>query len=336
MLVPRPMRSLNRTTLLATCLLNAFGLLAFGCGADAKNQPDPFYGVIDASALDAKLLPSTDKKVCPKGPCYPGQQGFAHGKPFYFYNLGALVTSTLPPLTASLAAPVFTLAQCAAGPAFDPQADAYPRDAQFPLFSALPLASPQPNVTVWPLVRQTPVLGASATVCNDLKDAGSIKREGTANPGRLGAFADAPAGVFLWAVVDQAGATLSPGSPSLKVAVTPGWFRGLLLGYLDGGKVPLDSAQGLVTMDGVILNPSTPGVFAKPTDSKVVLLPFVPGEAGYSPIVRLHGFTLPAGESPGRYTGICTTGVGCAATDVDFTLASKSAFNTLLIAASAP
>ena len=316
----------------ACALLLALGLSSGGCGPDAAASPDPFNGAIDATVLDVKLLPSTDRKLCPSGNCYPGQQGYAHGQAVFFYNLG---TAPGTPLAASLARPVFAFSDCKPNAEFDAQRDAYPRDQQFPIFSALPLASTQANAVVLPLARLTPVTGAQGSTCNDLKDDRSIGSEDGASAGHLGAKAAAPTDVVLWAVVDRFGAALNPGSPALTAELQPGWYRGLALGYLDGGKVAVDASGNLVAMDGVILNPAAPAAPSKATDAKVILLPFVPGEAGYSPLVRLHTFTLPAGKTPGSYTGLCA-GTGCAATDVDLTLATKAASSTLFIVANAP
>jgi hypothetical protein len=314
------MRTPNRPPTVFLLLITA--LLAASCGRRAS-AGDPYNGVIDASVLDAKFLPVTDRKLCPSGNCYPGQEAYAHGASLFFYNLGAPVSSSLGTLTAAHAAPVFELGSCVGDAAFDPQQDAFSNEKQLPVFSALPVASTS-TTPVLPLVRVVPVVGRNGSACNELKDSASV-----------GDSAGAPGEVKLRAVIDSLGAVLRPGSPKLKVGIEQGWFRGLLLGYLDGGTVPVDAKGNLVAMDGVILNPGD-AVFARPTDPRAVLLPFVPGESGYSPIVRLHGFTLPAGKALGDYTGICVSGVGCGPNEVDYTLASKSAFNTLFIAASAP
>jgi hypothetical protein len=116
--------------------------------------------------------------------------------------------------------------------------------------------------------------------------------------------------------------------------VQQGWYRGLMLGYLDGGQVPVDAQGQLVAMDGVLLSPA--GATSRPSDPKAVLLPFLPGEAGYSPIVRLRPFTLPAGKSLGAFTGLCRAGAECAASELDESQVTSPASLTLFIVASAP
>lgn len=305
------------------------------CGS-AATDVDPYYGTIDATALDAKFLPATDRKTCPSGPCYAPQVGYAHGKPFYFYNLGAVPTKTLGTLTTAAAKPVYDFPTgCDAKLDFDAQRDAFPHDTQFPIFAALPLATSAFGVNVLPLYRSTGVNNLSGNVCNDLKDAASIGPAG-GPPGHFGATAGDAGDVVLRAVVD-ASAPLNPGVSGLKLTTKRGWYRGLQLSYLEGGPVPVDDKGNLQAMDGVILDPSSAGFFSKPTDPRVVILPFVPGEAGYSPIVRLHDFVLPAGKAFGSITGLCSGDIsdGCTATDLDPALA-KSAFNTIFIVASAP
>jgi hypothetical protein len=324
--------SWRRATLHAALLLPLLALS--GCG-DAATAVDPYYGTVDATAFDAKFLPSTDKKACPGGPCYAPQQGYAHGKAFFFYNLGAVGTKALGTLTPASAKTVFDFPTgCDGKTDFDAGSDAYPHDTQFPIFSALPLATTAFGVNVLPLVISHGVNNVTGNVCNDLKDAASIGPAG-GPPGHFGATDGDVGPVLIRAVVD-ASAPLNPGTSGVKLTAQRGWYRGLQLSYLEGGEVPVDAKGNLAAMDGVILDPTSAGFFAKPTDAKVVLLPAVPGEAGYSPIVRLHDFTLPAGKLPGDYKGLCGGSLGaCAASDLDVTTA-KSAFNTIFIAASAP
>jgi hypothetical protein len=64
-----------------------------------------------------------------------------------------------------------------------------------------------------------------------------------------------------------------------------------------------------------------------------VLLPYQPGDAGYSPMVRLHDFH--SSKSAGFYKGVCPIGAAtCPATYVKLSDATPSAFNTIFIAAS--
>lgn len=303
-------------------------LILGGCGA-APSQGDAYKGVIDGSALDAKLLPGK----CGSQPCYQQLTAYAKGSPVYFYLLGAQATSTLPPLKAANAPAVYRLpdGQCEPVAGYDPMRDAYPSQSQFPIFTALPTAA-RAGVLVLPFVSVVDAVGAGGFPCNAVKDATSVATDG--GTGRFGLQPDPAKSptVSLWAVVDPA-APLNPASPDSTLATAYGWYRGLLLTYLDGGPVPVSAGGELQAMDGVILDPAGVTTFAKPTDPKVVLLPYRPGEPGYSPIVRLHSWRLPAGRVGGDYTGLCLSGMSCGPKEVNFTQAAPAAFNTIFIAA---
>ena len=128
----------------------------------------------------------------------------------------------------------------------------------------------------------------------------------------------------------------SAGSSTVPAAPLPTnafWFRGLQAGYLSGGQIPTDSSGNLVAMDGVLVSPSG-GSFSAVTTDKAVLLPFQPGDDGYSPIVRLHEISV---AKLGDVTGVCPLGVpSCPSNYVSLSdpKLSKDAFNTILIAAS--
>jgi hypothetical protein len=115
-------------------------------------------------------------------------------------------------------------------------------------------------------------------------------------------------------------------SPPLKSA----WFKGLLGFYVDGGPVPVDSTGNVIAMDGIIVNGSS---FANAFDANAVILPALPGEDAYSPVVRLRQFSAESGKKAGDYVGICATGAtGCPGNYVKMESTTDS-FNTIFIAA---
>jgi hypothetical protein len=300
-----------------------------GCGAAERSASfDRYNGPIDGAALDAKFLPGK----CGSQPCYAGLTAQAQGRPVSFYLLGTMTTSSLPPLLAENAPLAYHLpdGDCVANDDYDSMRDAYRSDAQFPLFTTLPFAA-RAGVTVLPFVNVVELGHLGELRCNAAKTAESVGVDGQI--GRLGLAADTSARTTkLWAVIDPT-APLSPSRPDSALTVSYGWYRGLLLTYLDGGQVPVSASGELQAMDGVILDPPSASTFAKPNDPKVLLLPYRPGEAGYSPIVKLHSFRVPEGRKAGDYSGICLSGVDCRPTEVNFTEAAPAAFNTILIAA---
>ena len=296
------------------------------CGVSGPFVADEYKGFVDASVFDAKFLPGR----CGGAPCYPSQQGFARGAPVFFYNLGSLSTATLPAIKAADLAPVFSFGpgRCKPNDDFQPMRDAYSLANQFPLFTALPLTSRVTGVVVNPFVNVVPISGTAPYVCNDLKDAQVVAYKGSVSR-KFNVTADETVTPQpqLWAAIDPT-APLAPSSPDFTLTVSYAWYKDLLLTYLDGGPVPVSDSGELVAMDGVILDPAGLTTFAKATDAKVVLLPFKRGEPGYSPIVRLHSWRLPAGKVPGDFTGICN-GSNCGDKDVDITTAAAVAFNTI-------
>lgn len=346
-------RTLACSTVLAACVV--------GCGGNPLTTPDPYWGVVDPTAFDAKLLPQTSFTVCPNGPCYPVQQGFAHGNALYFYNMGAITGTSLkscpgtPPLpicTDSLGQTVITTnlvknniqllgpGQCSPVGTYDIVKDAYDPTVQYPIFSQLPLTVSSSAPPVIPIGWVSQITGVSGANCNDLKSAASVSKGvfgASANPTSLSNAQD----FELYAAVDMtANLGARNGLPLVKEAFA--WANDLQTGYLPGGKVPVvaGSPSTLTAMDGVIVDPAGSS-FSKVTDGKVIIVPFAPGEAGYSPIVRLHDFRLSVGQNIGDFNDLCNSTVApCTANQVDMAQATSSSsnptsstFNTLFIVA---
>lgn len=269
---------------------------------DTSSDADPYYGFIDPSPLPGGFAPRTGS-ACARGKCYPAQQGYAHGRQVSFYNLFTYTVPTVPAATTGNSSPfsVSTLAEtktfdfqssCEPGAPFDPLNDAFHRDAQYPIFAALPSTS-----NAYPFVARSEVTGLSGNHCNDLKTQASLAA------GKFGAqIAPSPTDHRMWTVVDPTATFAALNGHAVQVRY--GWFGGLQLAFLDGGVVPEDGDGNLVAMPGVLVS-QAPGM-TRTTDAKVIILSSLPGEAGYSPIVALHNFSLPMGKSLGDYTGICT------------------------------
>ncbi len=310
------------------CCGVALILALMACGAhDPSTTADPQQGFIDGSGLDAKFLPSK----CDNKPCYVGQAAFARGEALFFYNLGTIPTATFPAQKAASAPPVYTVPECDTVGTYEPMRDAFAPSQQLPLFSTLPLTSRVIGALVLPFVNVTAATHPKPFACNAVKDAADVSSD-AAKPGKFGLTPAGAPEVRLWAVVDPT-VPLNPTSPDFKLGSALGWYKSLLLTYLDGGPVPVNEAGELVAMDGIILDPAGLTTFAKTTDPKVILLPFKRGEAGFSPIVRLHSFRFPSGKGPGDFTGICLSGMSCGAKEISFIQASPTSFNTVLIAA---
>jgi hypothetical protein len=303
-----------------------FSILLISCGA--PSGADDYRGFIDASGFDAKFLPGR----CGSTPCYTAQLGYAKGQPVSFYNVGALLSMAVPALKSTDLTTVFDIPndKCQAVEGYDAMRDAYDSSSQFSLFSALPLA-PRTGSTIFvsPFVNAIPIESADSFKCNDVKDATHVGF-GDTEPKKYGLRAAAAGQVVLRAVVDPTAPLAT--NASLTISTKFGWYKNLLLTYLDGGPVPVNDKGVLQSMDGVILDPPAgpTTVFAKATDPKVILLPLVRGEPGYSPIVRLRSFRLPAGKMPGDYTGICS-GTNCGPKDVDISKIVAAPFNTIFI-----
>ncbi|HVE87113.1 MAG TPA: hypothetical protein VND93_29865 [Myxococcales bacterium] len=301
---------MNLRTIAAPAALAA---LLLACGpATSEVAEDKYYGPIDASALDARLRAATGAR-CPTGvtSCYPAQQVSLHGATITIYNMGTVAPAPASPTLTfaaggTLAATFVTGApyayhfpdQCQPDFAYDAFADPYPNDRQFPVFSALPLTS---TAVVLPIVRVTGVSGLTDNPCNALKKTASIEA------GNFGAAPDDNKTAFqarLWAVIDPA-ALVVPLSSTSTLLPQFGWFKGLILAYLDGGRIPTNAAGAVLSMEGVVVDPAGTGSSTL-TANKVIILPFGPDEALYSPIVRLRHFRAATGTQPGAYTALCT------------------------------
>ena len=321
-----PRRVLAAASMKTDVVLLAVLISTSGCGSRAS-VADEYKGFIDASAFDAKFLPGR----CGSAPCYPSQQGYAHGAPVYFYNAGSVATASLPALKAIDLAPAFSFGsgRCVPNSDYQPMRDAYSQAEQYPLFSALPVASRVTGAVVTPFVNVVPISSSAPYTCNDVKDAEAVAYKGSVSS-KFDVIGDETTAVpSMWVAIDPT-APLSPGSPAFTLAVSYAWYKDLLLTYLDGGPVPFNDKGELVAMDGVILDPAGGAAPSKTTDAKVVLLPFKRGEPGYSPIVKLHALRLPAGKVPGDFTGLCAGGQ-CGPKDIDLATAAASALNPIFV-----
>jgi hypothetical protein len=307
---------------------------------------DPYYGFFDPSVLQGGFAAKTDKTLCPKGKCYPAQQGWVHGKAISFYNLFSFSTASLAASDMHHPLPISTLVtldaydfpmECAASSDFDPKKDAFVHDTQYPIFAKLPL-----GMNVYPFIAHHNVSNLSGNRCNDLKTLASIETircQGdaacTVGPGRFGATIDnQPDDYRMWTIIDYTAnfglLSVSP-NPGTMTQLSYGWFNGLQLTYLDSGAVPTDSNGNFLAQDGVLVNPT--GGTSKNTDAKAIILSKAPGEDGYSPIVQLHTFNAPDGTAVGDFTGICAPGGNCAQSDV---LIGPGAFSATTIMIYAP
>jgi len=307
----------SRTTAVPAALA-----VLLACGPDGSPEVgDRYYGPIDATALDAKLRPATGTR-CPTGqsPCYPPQEVSVRGQTVRIYNMGTVSSGLTFTAGGTLSGATFVAGaayayhfpdQCEPDLAYDPYWDPYPGDQQFPIFSALPLApTPPSTAVVLPIVRVVGVDEVADNPCNALKKTASVEA------GMFGAVAADRVTAFearLWAVIDP-GAWVVPLSATSTFLPRFGWSRGLIFSYLDGGKVPLNPAGNILVMDGLVVDSvgsgTCPGTGATGcstlTANRVIILPFGPDEAQYSPIVRLRHFRASGGAAPSAYTAICT------------------------------
>jgi len=356
-------------TITRTLAFAAIWASALGCGGNPLTTPDPNDGVTFPAGFDVKFQPQTSRTSCPSGACYPVQLGYAHGKPIYFYNLVGPVTASaaglkttglqtcpgVPPqqickdpqgrlvMSASLVTNhvyEFPTGQCLSGHPYDPVIDAYDTTVQYPVFSQLPLATTSSSAPpVLPIGWVTSVTGVAGDTCNDIKSATSIQNGifGAASPE---VQSDPSVHYSFYAPIDMTAVipplTASDGKTPLPSPVGYAWSGDLQTAYFFGGVVPVDGSSNLVAMDGVIVDPlldPVNKVFSNVTDAKTVILPFAPGESGYSPIVRLHDYNLGAGQQFGDLTDLCPS-TGCTAPNqVDMTKAAAASFNTIFIVA---
>ena len=292
--------------------------------------------------------------------CYLPQTGWVNGQPISFFNAGLikpLPFATLPSYVPASCAP--SGMGCVYAPSmaahrsdggggwradvfphsckpgrYDPVADAYPREEQYPIVDALPVNNLTNTSALPPLgvVAVYSVTGVGGETCNDLKYASSIGS--ASSPGHFGAKrGDKPSGYEVWYLFDPTVSVFkAPGPNAAPVAVDTLWFNGLQANYLSGGPVPTDAQGNLVAMDGVVLGTST--AFGDPTANGKVLLPWQPGDDGYSPIVRLHDYKT----STSGLNAICPLGATCTNSGttkyVKMSDAVAAAFNTILIVAS--
>jgi hypothetical protein len=257
----------------------------------------------------------------------------------------------------------FTPGQCTANPnGYDPLWDAYDTTVQFPVMTQLPTAVSSFATPVVPMAGVVAVTGISGDQCNDIKTAASVdgapctsnancnsgvcSATGFCQGGRFGATAPPTVDHYsMYAGIDMTASVPPLVGSDGKTALSPqpfgyAWSGDLLTGLLssvggkNAGNIPIDTSTppNFVTMDGVIVDPV--GKFSVPTDNKTIIFPAAPGEAGWSPIVRLHDFTInpDAGQSIGSLTDICDG--GCTAPNqVDMTRTTTAAFNTIFVIA---
>lgn len=298
----------------ALTLLTALGALS--CGQ--ADLVDTYQGFTDATPFDAKFQPNgTTCGSTGRDRCYLPSRGAASGSDFYFHNLGYVAATdknlakdsagrlALP--YAAIKGYVYDFPEgCKPGKAYDEREDAYPEDAQWPVFDTLPLTSS--TALVMPLVRTQPWTGVASTPCNGIKDAQTLRER------KFGGDSGEES-LSLRAVVDLTVVpNLAPPSSAPVAPFASGWYRGLQLAYFDGGPVAVAEDTNVVMMDGVWLKPSS--TTARPTDATARLVfQARPGEPGYSPVVRLREIAAPATGNPTR---LCYT-VPCAADSVDVT-----------------
>lgn len=307
-------------------------------------------------------VPSSSQRSTCNGAtsCYLPQTGFVNGQVIPFFNAGVikpLPFATLPSYVPASCAPSGMSCVYAASMAdhrsdggggwhadvfphsckpgsYDPVNDAFPRDQQFSIVDALPVNNLTNTSALPPLgmVAVSSVTGVAGETCNDIKYFSSVGS--ASSPGHFGARrGDAPAGYEVWYLFDPSVPVLRASGPNAApVEVSSLWFNGLQANYLSGGPVPTDAQGNLLTMDGVILGTST--AFGDPTANGKVLLPYQPGDDGYSPIVRLHDFKT----STTGLNAVCPLGATCTNTGnikyVKMSDAVAAAFNTILIVAS--
>lgn len=328
-------------------------LICAACGspvdAPANASGDAYQGAADTSVLDGRLQPSASKAVCQgQAPCYAPVTGAVNGRPIRFYVAGLFTANDAVKLPASLgprqvarsavdnsggfSIDTFRGSPCTVGPAQDPVRDAFGTDRQYPVLLDLPVApnAGSKNLT-YPIATTYSVNGVRGQ-CNDLKTSASISPDPTA-PGRNGAVQPAtPSGSEVWLIGDPSATFFDLAGNAAPMPLA--WFRGLLIGAVGGAgnAIPLDPADTnrFRFMDGAIQNPA--GAFSSVTDAAAVVLPYAPGDAKYSPLVRLHNFTLPANRKVGDYKGICQPGAACPANFISDL--SGAAFNTLFIVTS--
>jgi hypothetical protein len=320
----------------ALIVVAALGVFGLGCGSTPGpdfNQtfPDPYEGSVDFSSLVTAPLPPDAKgaspAVCGTKRCYWAATGAAENQPLTFFAFDA-IPSTASPAPVLTAAGVTTTEYdfpqgCVATGTFDPVQSAFRPDQQYSVFDALPVnvAGAPPAL---PLVQISDVSGLSGWSCQDFKSSNSVLAA------EEGANALTPQHVFFRPIVDQT-SPIKPSTPAFWAPLS-GWWNNLQLAYLDGGEVPTDDQGNLIAMQGALLD-TTAGVQSKLTAANVVVLPFRPGEAGWSPLVQLHELAVPSGRTPSSFTAICTTPGNCRPNEVDPSQWTSSPSLTLFVVA---
>jgi hypothetical protein len=288
----------------ALTLLTALG--AMSCG---DSQPvDRYQSFIDGSVLDAKFKPPAGCGPLDKdgktstNQCYQYSKGWFNGEERLFHNLA--VTASKDPLvkTSTATGTAYDFPEpCTEGKPFDERTDAYRQDIQSSVFDTLPVSS-----SALPLVRVKNWQGVSAITCNAIKNDQTLKEHvfgGDEAEGESYAVRAIIDPTFVYA-------RLNPQTPYPQA--TYGWYRGLLLAYLDGGPAPVDGNGNVKTMDGVWFKPATNPPKTPDLTSRIVFQAR-PGDATWSPVVRLREVT-----SPNTYTTLCYT-PPCVETSFDMT-----------------
>jgi hypothetical protein len=298
-------------------------LSAVACG-ESEPSGDPFQGYIDTSALDTRFQPVR----CSNATC--NQTAAVNGDTVALINLGLVAnpdtTKVKPPpavLAESLAGSVYDFPDgCISSGSYDPRVSAFEETRQYPVFTRLPVTNAA-SATL-PLVKVVPWKGSNKYFCNAVKDATTMDK------GEFVLQKQANSTVALRLVV-----TTAEIKPANGLPYTPplGWYKGLLLNYLEAGQVPVDADGNLKPMDGVIVNPTT-GTASSVTANNVLVLSARPGEVGWSPMVRLREFTATTGTTPASYRSLCYD-APCAATAVDMSKATRYA-GTLYLTTGAP
>ncbi|NTX50224.1 hypothetical protein [Myxococcus sp. CA039A] len=310
------------------CVLGlAAALSAMACGESNEEVGDKYQGVIDATNLDSKFRPTSG--------IYRPAAARVRGTNVPFYNLGQVATERKddrgvltnsgvpvdetgrPFLPASrVVATSYDFADgCKTGKAdFDFRLDSYPETVQWPLFAALPLTvTGNTTPPVLPLMKVARWTGTGAEQCNSIKDVASLTK------GAFGGAAEEETTLALRAIIDVS-AQLNPLRTGSEFTAQGGWYRGLQLAYLDGGPVQVDETGNVRVMDGVLVSPPTG---APTTETPVYLFSALPGEEGWSPVVRLRTFTATAAKPASSYTGLCVD--TCAETELNLSTVTRYA-----------
>lgn len=378
-------QTLNRTAALLALAGAALVSVSCG-PVNSSQTPDPDRGFVTADPWDTKFFSAAAATAttqpwqvrCIGAKCYPSQQVWIHGQPVYVYNLVQVLMKTsagaavmpadkagnpILPLTLSTMSAYDFPTNCIPGAPYDQQADRYTTEFQYPIFDKLPIANTKLAYGVLPIVAVHGVTGVGGNTCNDLKSYASVGTD-AADPGKFGAVADGTTSYRIFVPVEENYAPTLPlrqcAPDQIPTPSTPNlcpesvnlqgyaWFNNLQLGYVRGGAVPLDSTgTQFQAMEAVIVDQlSGTTSHNNSTDMGTVLLPFAPGEPGWSPIVRVHDFVYPtADKGIGYWTGVCNSDpnpgptkklpvIPCGPNDVDMasSAVATSAYQTLFLA----